>query len=104
MTNLSPRLQAVLGLLAAGYTYKEVALRLGLKRDTARKYAQRATTRLGARTVIQAVVMFEMSSTPERPNPSVPRVPNSFPNSALTPRDVPDLKLVGTNGNICEST
>ena len=62
MTKLSPRLQAVLGLLAAGYTYKEVALTLGLKRDTARKYAQRATTRLGARTVIQAVVMFEMGT------------------------------------------
>ena len=72
MPNLSPRLQAVLGLLAAGYTYKEVALRLGLKHDTARKYAQRASTRLGARTVIQAVVMFEMrggatTSQPLRP-------------------------------------
>ena len=55
---LSPRMRAVLRLLAQGNTYKETACLLSIKRDTVRKYAYMAMSRLKARTVIQAVVIF----------------------------------------------
>ena len=58
MNKLSPQMRNVLQSLSLGNTYKETACLLSIKRDTVRKYAYMAMSRLKARTVIQAVVIF----------------------------------------------
>jgi DNA-binding NarL/FixJ family response regulator len=54
---LSPREREVLRLLAAGSSYAEIGSELFLSPDTVRAHAQRAMTKLGARTRTQAVAV-----------------------------------------------
>lgn len=54
---LSPREREVLRLLAAGGSYAEIGSELFLSPDTVRAHAQRAMTKLGARTRTQAVAV-----------------------------------------------
>ena len=64
-TQLSPRMQEVLNLYARGYTHKEIATALNIHRNTLHRYAYIAMSRLGARTVIEAVVIFEKTINPK---------------------------------------
>jgi len=54
---LSPREREVLRLLADGAAYAEIGSTLYLSPDTVRAHAQRAMTKLGARTRTQAVAL-----------------------------------------------
>jgi two-component system response regulator DesR len=54
---LSPREREVLRLLADGAAYAEIGATLYLSPDTVRAHAQRAMTKLGARTRTQAVAL-----------------------------------------------
>jgi two-component system, NarL family, nitrate/nitrite response regulator NarL len=54
---LSPREREVLRLLAGGGSYAEIGSELFLSPDTVRAHAQRAMTKLGARTRTQAVAV-----------------------------------------------
>ena len=54
---LSPREREVLRLLADGAAYAEIGSALYLSPDTVRAHAQRAMTKLGARTRTQAVAL-----------------------------------------------
>jgi two-component system response regulator DesR len=54
---LSPREREVLRLLAEGGSYAEIGSSLCLSPDTVRAHAQRAMTKLGARTRTQAVAL-----------------------------------------------
>jgi DNA-binding CsgD family transcriptional regulator len=52
---LPPRLRQVLELLAAGWTLKEVAARLGISAKTAEAHRAELLARLGVRSVVEAV-------------------------------------------------
>jgi DNA-binding NarL/FixJ family response regulator len=54
---LSPREREVLRMLAEGGSYAEIGSTLFLSPDTVRDHAQRAMTKLGARTRTQAVAV-----------------------------------------------
>jgi DNA-binding NarL/FixJ family response regulator len=54
---LSPREREVLGLLADGYSGPEIAERLFLSLETVRTHIRNATTKLGARTRVQAAAL-----------------------------------------------
>jgi len=62
VNNLSPQMCRVLTLLAEGNTPKEVGVILGIKRQSVRRYAYIAMKRLEARTVVQAVVKFQVNN------------------------------------------
>ena len=55
---LSPRLREVLGLLAEGYTYQEIAERLVLSRHSVRTYVHRILVTLDARNAKQAIAIL----------------------------------------------
>jgi DNA-binding CsgD family transcriptional regulator len=55
---LSPREREILGLLAEGLTGREIARRLYLSPETVRTHIRNATTRLGAKTRVQAVAIM----------------------------------------------
>lgn len=59
---LSPREREVLRLLAAGGSYVEIGSELYLSPDTVRAHAQRAMSKLGARTRTQAVAVAMRSA------------------------------------------
>jgi DNA-binding NarL/FixJ family response regulator len=54
---LSPREREVLGLLADGYSGPEIAERLFLSLETVRTHIRNATSKLGARTRVQAAAL-----------------------------------------------
>jgi DNA-binding NarL/FixJ family response regulator len=54
---LSPREREILGLLADGYSGPEIAERLFLSLETVRTHIRNATTKLGARTRVQAAAL-----------------------------------------------
>jgi DNA-binding NarL/FixJ family response regulator len=55
---LSPREREILGLLAEGLTGQAIAQRLFLSPETVRTHVRNATTKLGARTRVQAVALM----------------------------------------------
>lgn len=55
--SLSPREREVLRMLADGAAYAEIGAKLYLSPDTVRAHAQRAMTKLGARTRTEAVAL-----------------------------------------------
>jgi DNA-binding NarL/FixJ family response regulator len=57
LSNLSPREREVLGLLAEGLTGQAIAECLFLSPETVRTHVRNATTKLGAKTRVQAVAM-----------------------------------------------
>ena len=61
MTRLSPREHEILGLLAEGLSGQAIADRLYLSSETVRTHVRNATTKLGAKTRIQAVAMLVRS-------------------------------------------
>jgi DNA-binding NarL/FixJ family response regulator len=61
LTVLSPRESEILGLLAEGLNGQAIAKRLFLSPETVRTHVRNATTKLGARTRVQAVAMMVRS-------------------------------------------
>jgi DNA-binding NarL/FixJ family response regulator len=61
---LSPRETEVLGLLAEGCLYKEIAEKLGIGHETVRTHVQRIYQKLQVRTRTEAVVRFLGQKTP----------------------------------------
>lgn len=57
LVRLSPREQEILDLLADGMTGQGIALRLCLSPETVRTHVRNATTKLGAKTRVQAVAL-----------------------------------------------
>lgn len=57
-TALSPREKEVLGLLAEGCLYKEIAEKLGIGHETVRTHVQRIYQKLQVRTRTEAVLRF----------------------------------------------
>jgi DNA-binding CsgD family transcriptional regulator len=55
-TQLTPRLQETLGLLAVGLSTEEIARTLGVTRETARNYIRRLLRTLGVHSRLEAVV------------------------------------------------
>lgn len=75
LRNLSPRLRQVLELLAAGWTIKEVAGRLGISQKTAEAHRMKLLKRLELRSVVEATRFYlEQKSHPPTP-PSTHRKP-----------------------------
>jgi DNA-binding NarL/FixJ family response regulator len=58
MNQLTPRQSEVFDLLVEGYTYREIAQELYISTTSVKKCAHRATARLGARTLLQAVIIY----------------------------------------------
>jgi DNA-binding NarL/FixJ family response regulator len=58
LAQLSPREQEILELLSEGLTGCAIARRLFLSPETVRTHVRNATTKLGARTRVQAVAML----------------------------------------------
>jgi DNA-binding NarL/FixJ family response regulator len=58
LTTLSPREDEILDLLAEGLTGEAIAKRLSLSPETVRTHIRNGTTKLGARTRVQAVAMM----------------------------------------------
>jgi DNA-binding NarL/FixJ family response regulator len=58
LTTLSPREGEILDLLAAGLNGQAIAERLFLSPETVRTHVRNATTKLGAKTRVQAVAMM----------------------------------------------
>ena len=58
LQRLPPRLRQVLELLAAGWTIKEVAHRLGISQKTAESHRARMLRRLGLRSVVEATRVY----------------------------------------------
>jgi len=61
LSQLSPRENQILGLLSEGLTGKAIALRLTLSPETVRTHVRNATTKLGAKTRVQAVALLVRS-------------------------------------------
>jgi DNA-binding CsgD family transcriptional regulator len=61
MSRLSPREYQILGLLSEGLTGQAIALRLVLSPETVRTHVRNATTKLGAKTRVQAVALLVRS-------------------------------------------
>ena len=61
LSQLSPRENQILGLLSEGLTGKAIALRLMLSPETVRTHVRNATTKLGAKTRVQAVALLVRS-------------------------------------------
>ena len=59
---LPPRLRKVLELLAAGWTIKETADRLGISHKTAEAHRARLLQRLGVKSVVEAVRLKRANS------------------------------------------
>lgn len=55
VAKLPPRLRQVLELLAAGWTIKETAVRLGISQKTAEAHRTKLLQRLGVKSVVEAV-------------------------------------------------
>jgi DNA-binding NarL/FixJ family response regulator len=66
-TQLSPREQDVVKLLAAGFRYKEIAAELGISLDTVREHARRIYTKLHVSSRTEAVVKYLGGKTPPPP-------------------------------------
>lgn len=62
---LSPRENEVLGLLARGYLYKEIAERLGITVPTVNTYVRRIYEKLHVRSRSQAVAVFANITRPK---------------------------------------
>lgn len=58
VAQLSPREHEILALLSEGLTGRAIARRLFLSPETVRTHVRNATTKLGARTRVQAVAML----------------------------------------------
>jgi two-component system, NarL family, response regulator DevR len=58
LAGLSPREREVLALLSEGLTGRAIARRLFLSPETVRTHVRNATTKLGAKTRVQAVAML----------------------------------------------
>jgi DNA-binding NarL/FixJ family response regulator len=61
LVQLSPREHQILGLLSEGLTGQAIALLLFLSPETVRTHVRNATTKLGAKTRVQAVALFVRS-------------------------------------------
>ncbi|MEA2660815.1 MAG: hypothetical protein QOH08_387 [Chloroflexota bacterium] len=61
LAQLSPREDQILGLLSEGLTGQAIALRLFLSPETVRTHVRNATTKLGAKTRVQAVALLVRS-------------------------------------------
>ena len=64
LSKLSPRLRQVLELLAAGWTLKEVAARLGISPKTAEAHRAKLLRRLDAKNIVEAVRLRFLTSRP----------------------------------------
>jgi DNA-binding CsgD family transcriptional regulator len=58
LAQLSPREHEILALLSEGLTGRAIARRLFLSPETVRTHVRNATTKLGAKTRVQAVAML----------------------------------------------
>jgi DNA-binding CsgD family transcriptional regulator len=58
LAQLSPREHEILALLSEGLTGRAIAGRLFLSPETVRTHVRNATTKLGAKTRVQAVAML----------------------------------------------
>jgi PAS domain S-box-containing protein len=68
LKKLSPRLRQVLELLAAGWSLKEVAARLGISPKTAEAHRAKLLRRLGANSMVEAIrLWFSASDIPPEP-------------------------------------
>ena len=68
LTKLSPRLRQVLELLAAGWSLKEVAARLGISPKTAEVHRAKLLRCLGVKSIVEAIRLhFSASDTTSRP-------------------------------------
>lgn len=68
LTKLSPRLRQVLELLAAGWSVKEVAARLGISPKTAEVHRAKLLRSLGVKSIVEAVRLhLSASDTTSRP-------------------------------------
>jgi DNA-binding NarL/FixJ family response regulator len=70
---LSPREQEVLGLLARGYLYKEIAERLNISVPTVNTYVRRMYEKLHVRSRAQAVAKYAHLAEAEQRPPPAPR-------------------------------
>ena len=61
MSALTPRERQVLGLIAEGMGTREIASRLGIAADTARKHRDNAVRRMGTGSQVAAVLELDRS-------------------------------------------
>lgn len=58
VTELSPRQRAVMQCIIDGLSYKEIALKLNIQSNTARKYTARVRQRVKAKSLYQCVALL----------------------------------------------
>ena len=58
ITELSPRERETVGLLAQGFSGKEIADRMGIGRYTVNEHLRKARRKLGARNSLHVAVLF----------------------------------------------
>jgi DNA-binding NarL/FixJ family response regulator len=67
--NLSPREEEVLGLLARGYLYKEIAAKLGVTMPTINTFVRRVYEKLHVRSRGQAIAKYANLAAGNKPGP-----------------------------------